>query len=498
MQMFPEKLDLLMNITKTRNNVLAHAVSLDASHVSRLRRGGRALPKNKGFLAPMSHFFARQLATDAQRIHILEAMGVSGWPDDEESAARLLYDWLSSDEASDASVSHILRRFALPSGTDPAVLRSVQLPEDRRPYYYGSDGKRQAVLRFLAAVNESSTPQTLLLFSDEEMGWLFEDAVFSKKWASLLIGALLRGNRVRIIHTVSRRLGEMLEAVSKWVPVYMTNMIEPYYYPKPRDGVFQRTLFLAPETAALVSTSVNQDVRGMLHFYVEDPAVLTALTRDFNNYFALCRPLMRIFNPGSAEAFWNYFYQFEAAEAETIVLRPGLSVMTMPDSVVESMAARAKGSLLPVLHKSGQAALRKIAAGHRFTELVTLPTEEELAGGQILLPLSGPMHAPALRYTRAEYRLHLRNILSLMERHENYRALIWPGDIPNLMLYGKEGIGMLMGQTAAPWTFFAFSEPNMTSAFWDHLSLRCERATKDRKGPAAARIAELAKRLAGP
>lgn len=47
---FSEKLDLLMNITKTRNNVLAHAVSLDASHVSRLRRGGRALPKNKGFL----------------------------------------------------------------------------------------------------------------------------------------------------------------------------------------------------------------------------------------------------------------------------------------------------------------------------------------------------------------------------------------------------------------------------------------------------------------
>ncbi|NCB04755.1 MAG: hypothetical protein EOM69_04445 [Clostridia bacterium] len=439
--MFSEKFDLLMNITKTRNNVLAHAVSLDASHVSRLRRGGRALPKNKGFLEAMSRFLARQIATDTQRSLVCEALGAAGWPADEESAAQLLYDWLSSDEASNASVAHILRRFSSPSGLDPAALRSVPLSGDRSPYYYGPEGKRQAVLRFLAAVSDAPAPQMLLLFSEEDMAWLLEDAVFAKKWATLLIGALLRGNRVRIIHTVSRNIGEMLEAVARWIPVYMTNMIEPYYYPKPRDGVFQRTLFLAPETAAVVSTSVGQDAHGMLHFFVEDPAALAALTRDFNNYLALCRPLMRIFGSDNADSFWAHYHEFEAVEAETIVLRPGLSVLTMPDQVLESMSARAKGSLLPAMHKSGQAALRRITAWHRFTELLTLPTEEQLAGGQIPLPLSGPLRAPRLRYTREEYRLHLLNVLSLMERHENYRALIWSGDIPGLFLCGKAGAG---------------------------------------------------------
>ncbi len=203
--------------------------------------------KNKGFLEAMSRFLARQIATESQRSLVCEALGAADWPADGEFAAQLLYDWLSSDEASNASVTYILRRFSSPSGLDPAALCSVPFSGDRSPYYYGPEGKRQAVLRFLAAVNEAPAPQNLLLFSEEAMDWLFEDAVFAKKWASLLIAPLLRGNRVRIIHTVSRNVGEMLEAVSKWIPVYMTNMIEPYYCPKPRDGVFQRTLFLAPK-----------------------------------------------------------------------------------------------------------------------------------------------------------------------------------------------------------------------------------------------------------
>jgi hypothetical protein len=219
----------------------------------------------------------------------------------------------------------------------------------------------------------------------------------------------------------------------------------------------------------------------MLHFFVEDRAALAALTRDFNNYLAICRPLMRIFGSENADLFWAHYHEFEAVEAETIVLRPGLSLLTMPDPVLESMSARAKGSLLPAMHKSGLAALRRITVRHRFTELVTLPTEEQLAGGQIPLPLSGPLCAPRLRYTREEYRLHLLNVLSLMERHENYCALVWSGDIPGLFLCGKEGTGIQMGQTAAPWTFFSISEPNLTAAFWDYLVLRRERAAKNRK-----------------
>ena len=78
---------------------------------------------------------------------------------------------------------------------------------------------------------QEKEPQTLLLFSDENMAWLYEDTAFAARWAELFAQVLARGNRVRIVHTVSRNMNEMLEAVTKWVPIYMTGAVEPYHYP---------------------------------------------------------------------------------------------------------------------------------------------------------------------------------------------------------------------------------------------------------------------------
>ena len=53
---------------------------------------------------------------------------------------------------------------------------------------------------------QEKEPQTLLLFSDENMAWLYEDAAFADRWAELFTHVILKGNRVRIIHTVTRNM----------------------------------------------------------------------------------------------------------------------------------------------------------------------------------------------------------------------------------------------------------------------------------------------------
>lgn len=117
----------------------------------------------------------------------------------------------------------------------------------------------------------------------------------------------MKGNRVRIIHTVSRDLNEFLEAITKWIPIYMTGMIEPYYYPRLRDGVFQRTMFIAPDTAAVISSSVQQDTEGMLHIFLTDRAAVGALVTEYERYFMLCRPLMRILQDRRRSGFTETF-----------------------------------------------------------------------------------------------------------------------------------------------------------------------------------------------
>ena len=77
---------------------------------------------------------------------------------------------------------------------------------------------------------------------------------------------------IKIIHTISRDMNEMPEAVTRRIPMYMTGMIGPYCYPRLKDGVFQRTLFLTPSTTAVVSSSVQPDTDGMLNLFLTDNA----------------------------------------------------------------------------------------------------------------------------------------------------------------------------------------------------------------------------------
>ncbi len=54
MSTFAEKLNALMQIAYVSNVKLANAISIDQSHLSRLRRGQRKLPRKTKFLPALS------------------------------------------------------------------------------------------------------------------------------------------------------------------------------------------------------------------------------------------------------------------------------------------------------------------------------------------------------------------------------------------------------------------------------------------------------------
>ena len=59
--LFYEKLDFLMNITKTTNSALSLYINFDASHISRLRRGQRNVSKNEACIKAMALYFCQAL-----------------------------------------------------------------------------------------------------------------------------------------------------------------------------------------------------------------------------------------------------------------------------------------------------------------------------------------------------------------------------------------------------------------------------------------------------
>ncbi|MBP1760594.1 MAG: Transcriptional regulator [Firmicutes bacterium] len=479
---FHEKLDFLMNITRTSNISLAQSTFLDASHISRLRRGERKLVKDAAYIKTMATCFARQCNEDYQKKALLEAMKQpAALLQDPDTVAEIIYHWLldSGDKEMDA-ISGFLDGMAKiqfkKSACEERLLFSE--PDVMRAdvsLFYGNQGKRDAVLAFLTMVLESRQKVTLLLYSDESIDWLTEDLSFLASWANLMSSIVMQGHRIKMIHTINRNLDEMLEGLAKWMPLYMTGAIEPYYYPRKRDGVFQRTLFIAPGIAAVTSTSIENIKNKAVNLLLKDARAVDALAEEYNCYLNLCKPLMRIFTPHERLEYLATINEFEKESSDAIIKSGYLSVATMPETVARAMISRTDEPVKKEIMEyfdHRKANFENHLMHDRFFEVVQLPAMEDIKAGKVEVGFAGLQETPKIFYRPDEFRLHLENIIQLLHRYDNYQfAINKENRNSEYRLYVKEDLGAIVIKTVPPLTVFAINEGNLNAAFWDYLSI---------------------------
>lgn len=477
---FSEKLDFLMNVTNTSNSALALNIKLDPSHISRLRRGERSALKNESCIQAMAVYFARHCEQDYQKKAILEALDHSAFLSEDGRLSALIAKWLSAGNRSEVdTVENFLSGLAKlknkPSSASSAAAGAA-VPErvnSNAEVSIGPDGKRQAVLGFLADVLACEKRQTLLLFSDEPIDWLSGDRDFVRKWAALMTRFLAQGGKIKIIHTVSRDLDEMLSAITQWMPLYLSGSIEPYYYPKKRDGVFKRTLFVAPSIAAVVSTSVGGMYHQAANILFRDKAAVSALESEFREYLSLCKVLMRIFTIQEEVACLDTLRDFENAPCNAVIKSESLSLLTMPESVAVSVAGRIRGlrpGFFLAQQKERLSLFLKNLAENSFTEIIRPWDAQTVLRGEVKVSLSDLPEGRAVFYTVAEYIAHLENIAALMTAHENFHIRFSDGKAEDgYMIYVKEDLGAVLAKTTAPPAVIVTGEYNMRAAFWDYL-----------------------------
>ncbi len=470
--MFSERLNQVMELTHTKASELARAANLNASHVSRLKNGSRALPKKPDFLPAMSIYLARRVHSDYQRDALRCKLNLAAWPRDEREAAALLETWLLGTAAPAADMEMLVRSFTA-SGKSGIV--NLDIPEGELPaakrYYYGPEGKQEAVMQFFDRIKKEKSPQTLLLSSDEDMGWMYENPIFTARWAMDFKQALNMGNRVRIIHHVGRDLNELLEAVTKWMPIYMTGMIEPYYYPRLRDGIIRRSLFIAPKSAAVVSASVGRDTEGMLNELIVNPKAIAALVKEYESYFLLCRPLMQIISRrGMLSSALDKSLFFEGS-GNSVCMAGGPTLATMPESVAKSMQERSPKSRIFEYWQKSSTSFTKGLAGYCHTDVLS---DTAMKAPLQQLPCADFLGAPSLCYTAKELEAHRANIQKLASENINYRYVVDKTVPPNLLLYGRGGQGTLMIKSDEPNIAFIISEMNIANAFWDYLEVKAK------------------------
>ena len=457
------KLDFLMTLTDTKNNALAKALNFDSSHISRIRRSERGLPHRRSFVDPAATYFARHIREPWQ-IKAAEETITAGepWPTSEVKQAAMIAAWLTGEETEILSVSKSR------SEDSPDVASS--LPGRGRYYYYGRQGKRAAVERFLTQLIDLPEPTTLLLYSDEGMEWLAEDPDFALRWRGLLTAFLQKGGRIRIVHNLSRNIGEMLQAVQQWMPLYMEGTIEPWFCPRVRDGLFLQSRFIAKGIAAVVSTSVEGQRGQAGNIFIDNHEMVRALEKEFDALLAHCRPLMKSFRQDRSLEFFLEWARLEKEADDMISLRRLPSLATLPEETAAAMGARLGSNRLQEYASASAGRFRQLLeSGHTATEILHLPDPETVRSGGAVFPMWDFFGSNPLHYRPEELAAHLTNTIRLLQQEEGYRVILTdaPGEGINLQVKGATGA--LVYPSAPPGTAFVISEQTLTASIYEYL-----------------------------
>lgn len=474
---FYEKLDFLMNITKTSNSALGQKVKLDASYVSRLRKGQRSALKDMTCIKSMAEYFSRNCKEDYQRKAISEALKISTALADNDALSEHISKWLTDENKDEATtVGNFLSGFAnfnsRPVTPDIYQQLTAEYPQEYISVYYGVDGKRQAVVYFLSEVIAQNKPQTLLLFSDEATDWMTADQTFASKWASLMGQLLSKGNRIKIIHTVSRDLDEMLNAIRQWMPLYMTGLIEPYFYPKKRDGIFKRTLFISPGVSAVISSSIGSSIEHAANMLIRNGEMIQSYAEEFNQYLGICKPLMRIYTAKDKKAYFATLMEYEKEKSNSFIRTESLSWLTMPENIIFGIIDRIGNKEIDFgkLRENRKRLFENNIKSNTYSEIIQLFNEEQVKNGKIKVAFSEMLLGGTAYYTSEEYVRHLEHLVHLLEKHENFHVHIIKEEAEiQYMVYAREDLGAIVAKTSASPVILAINEANLSTAFWNFL-----------------------------
>jgi hypothetical protein len=479
--LFNEKLDFLMKLTDTTNSRLAHIARLDNSFISRLRSGTRHPARKENYIGLFAEYFAKYITQDYQKAALIKAAGIkeTALTVTESGLKEFINNWLHGIEEelvekNQSESSHFRLSFSSDknSSANQSILKkATDGLTINNEVFFGNQGKRDAVRKFLHLVLSKKNPSTLLLHSEEDMVWLTENQEFAAEWKQLMNQVIAKGNKIKIIHTVSRSHDEMLSAIIQWLPLYMSSAIESFFYPKHRDGLFKRTLFLSPDSAAVFSNSFGESSESTATYLSTDKAVLFSLKDEFCRYLDLCRPLIHVFTPDKQEIFLKALSEFENQHCESILKTAGFSSITMSPELVSKILARtpySNDNNIMAYVRRITAVFKRNLKTNKFTELICLPGLDDVFTGRIPIPLM--FYTGELFYSPQEYLLHLQNIIKLLETYQNYHVFIQDKKaMEHLVIYAKEETGVIIAKYEFPQVFFGLNESNMTSAFWSYM-----------------------------
>ncbi len=454
---FGEKLSRCMDIAELSNVRLGHFLNVDASYISRFRRGQRSPRSNPSAMEKIVEIIITRAKSMGSTELLCNLIGVDESISAEDELFRSLYNWLyGKDNRTEKGVDKLIGSidsFTFSGNSDIAFSDGDILSDEPGYIYTGFGGLRTATEIFLKQVIRKKAG-TLYLYSDQDMKWFTENAEFLASWSRLMAECVKQGTKVIIIHNIDRDMTEMLDAIYSWLPLYMYGGITSYYCNKNISGSFSNTLFLCPDTACINGSNLRGTEYDLgIYRYDTDETVLRILLKRFEKLLSDSRQLVRVYS--------NEHLQYISGERDRIIIGSSPSLSTMPYHVLESILERNKTSD-DIRHDIITAWKRQC---DEFIGSKTVSRIKEICYADIN---SGTVRCDIpyseYFYTYDELKEHLDNIRRLCTQNSSYDFVGIPAySFTNVRILISDSVRVI--RTTAPFITFEIYHPAMVNAF---------------------------------
>ena len=427
---FLENLKSLLRVLDIRSVSLAHALSFDPSHISKVLSGQRRPGNVPRFVSETVTYIAEHMTTARQLNLAAELFGCEPETLRAEAARReAVRAWLGSEgnvavenpiggflqKMDEFDLEAFIRQIRFDEIRIPSV--PIQLPTTK--IYTGLGPMMESELDFLKATALSKSTEDCILYSDMPIEEMARDPSFPKKWMFGMAALLKKGLRLHIVHDVHRPFGEMMLGLEGYIPMYMTGLISPYYLPQTQGGAF-RHLLKVSGAAALEGGAMNG-------YQAEGRYVLTKAKDEVRFYrqkaerlLEQALPLMEIYGENRRQAFRAFAGAPTAGETiRAVCSAPPVCAMS-PELLREMLQNAGVSDRDAAEAERYRAAslegLRRLAAQNAVTLVVPAFTEEQIAETPPRLALSEIFFTADAPYTPETYARHLAETADLAAR----------------------------------------------------------------------------------
>lgn len=426
-------LRLLMENLGITNKELARNICFDPSYISRILSGKRRPSDMNKFITDTAEFIASKTESTENLSALAHIIGceVNDIADKGMRIRRIICFLSPRQDYNSIHFASLLERmdefdieqYVSTMKSDHTMnLPAAEAVKDHKSYA-GMKEVMQSELDFISLTSESDSKESVIFYTDIPIKEMMGNKSFARKWIFGMTLLLKKGLELKVIHDLSRPIGEMIIGLETYLPMYMTGQITPYYFSDNQSSAFHHILRVSG--AAVVAGGAIEGFRDSAHCRVTtDKNEIKFFRKTGEQLLSLASPLMEIYREDRVKEFGRLLNNSFEMKGVRRMYMGAPPLFTIPDELLDNILKRNNVS------ESKKNQIREYLDNYRAKADIMLKNEysyfqfpicslKEFENHPISLIIPEIFYEDNICYTYEEYLAHIRNTAYYLNRYPN-------------------------------------------------------------------------------